>query len=76
MIKIPWQSLSADALIGVIDAYVLKEGTDYGAGPDLPSLEQKRQAVRRQLEEGSALIVFDPAQESTDLILSADFREE
>ena len=28
--KIPQQELSSDALVGVIDAFILREGTDYG----------------------------------------------
>ena len=30
-VPIPFQDLSADALRGVIESFVLREGTDYGA---------------------------------------------
>lgn len=50
--------LSAQALRGVIESFVLREGTDYGER-ECP-LEQKVAQVRAQLERGQARIVFDP----------------
>lgn len=58
MIRIPSNQLSDTALLGVIDDYVLREGTDYGATED--SLESKRARVRQQLAAGTAVIWFDP----------------
>ena len=57
-ILIPHGELSADALHGVIESFVLREGTDYGEREF--SLEQKVAQVRAQLERGRARIVFDP----------------
>ncbi len=57
-ILIPAGELSADALRGVIESFVLREGTDYGEREY--SLEQKVAQVRAQLERGQARIVFDP----------------
>jgi hypothetical protein len=45
-------------LHGVIESFVLREGTDYGEREY--SLEQKVAQVRAQLERGQARIVFDP----------------
>jgi len=42
----------------VIEAFVLREGTDYGEREY--SLEQKVAQVRAQLERGQARILFDP----------------
>ena len=53
IINIPVEALSADALLGVIDDYVNREGTDYGHRDF--DLEQKRDAVRRQLASGRAV---------------------
>ncbi|HEU5442823.1 MAG TPA: YheU family protein [Steroidobacteraceae bacterium] len=50
--------LSAEALRGVIESFVLREGTDYGEREF--SLEQKVAQVRAQLERGQARILFDP----------------
>lgn len=65
MIKVPPDHLSAEALRGLVDAFVLREGTDYGHRDY--SLQEKRAAVLRQLETGEVEIWFDPATESTDL---------
>ena len=66
-IEIPHTELSADALRGVIESYVLREGTQYGA-QDF-SLDEKVAHVLRQLERKEAQIVFDPGSESIDLIV-------
>lgn len=63
---IPLEALSEDALTGVIDDFILREGTDYGSAE--ASLEKKRVDVLRQLKNGKAKIVFDPETESITLI--------
>jgi uncharacterized protein YheU (UPF0270 family) len=65
-VAIPHQELSADALRGVVESYVLREGTDYGQREVL--LEQKVAQVLRQLERGEAQIMFDPNTESIDIV--------
>jgi len=65
MIVIPMEDLSADALQGVIDAFVLREGTDYGHR-DI-SLQEKRDRVRRLLELGRAEIQYFPETEFIDI---------
>jgi uncharacterized protein YheU (UPF0270 family) len=70
MIKIPWQALSAEALNGIIDAYVLREGTEYGARDY--TLDDKRAAVLAQLRNGSAVVLFDPATDTTDIRPATD----
>jgi uncharacterized protein YheU (UPF0270 family) len=66
-IVVPYTELSADALNGVIEAFVLREGTDYGERD--VSFETKVQQVRRQLERREAEIVFDPNTESVGIVL-------
>lgn len=66
-IVVPHTELSADALNGVIESFVLREGTDYGAS-DVP-FETKVLQVRQQLERREAEIVFDPNTESIDIVL-------
>lgn len=68
--KIPYKELSDIALQGVLDDYVLREGTDYGdfaEGQASQSLEAKRAAVLALLERGEAELWFDPETESTTL---------
>jgi len=66
-VVIPFEQLSAEALNGLLEAYVAREGTDYGHGQAL-TLSQKTAQVRRQLEEGKAVIVFDPVLQSCNII--------
>jgi uncharacterized protein YheU (UPF0270 family) len=65
-VVIPLDSLSEDALGALIEAFVLREGTDYGAVER--SLASKVADVRRQLERGEARIEFDPETESVTLV--------
>ena len=67
-VDVPHIELSADALRGVAEAFVLREGTDYGEH-DVP-FETKVQQVLRQLERGEAKIQFDPVTESVDILVS------
>ena len=67
-VDVPHTELSADALRGVAEAFVLREGTDYGEH-DVP-FETKVRQVLRQLERGEAKIQFDPVTESVDILVS------
>jgi uncharacterized protein YheU (UPF0270 family) len=64
---IPYRDLSETALRGVLESFVLREGTDYGEREI--SLDQKVAQVLRQLERGEAQIVFDPVVESVDIVV-------
>ena len=55
--EIPHRKLSKEALRGIVESFVLREGTDYGER-DFP-LDAKIDAVMRQLDRGEAVIVFD-----------------
>ena len=59
---IPHRLLSADALRGVLEAFVTREGTDYGM-QDVP-LATKVHQVQHQLDAGTAVLVYDEASES------------
>ena len=65
-VNVPHADLSEDALRGVIESFVLREGTDYGEREY--SLEQKVAHVLGQLQRGEARIVFDPASGSVDIV--------
>jgi uncharacterized protein YheU (UPF0270 family) len=66
-IVVPYTELSPDALTGVIESFVLREGTDYGE-QDV-AFETKVLQVRRQLERREAEVVFDPNTESVSIVL-------
>ena len=54
---IPHQMLSPEALHGLIEAFVTREGTDYGT-QDV-SLATKVWQMRHQLDAGTAVLVYD-----------------
>ncbi len=63
---IPISELSEDALYGLVEAFVLQEGTDYGEQEF--TLEQKVNHVIVQLKSGQALIEFSELHESVNII--------
>jgi hypothetical protein len=67
-VTVPYTELSEEALRGVVESFVLREGTDYGAQEF--SLDQKVQHVLKQLRRGEARIVFDPASETIDILVA------
>lgn len=56
-VKIPYDQLSQEALQGVIEEFVTRNGTDYGEA-EMP-LETKIAQVLLQLKSKNAFIVFD-----------------
>jgi len=67
-VAVPHADLSTDALRGVVESFVLREGTDYGDQP--VSHEQKIAQVLRQLELGEARIMFDPLDSSVTIVVA------
>lgn len=65
-LNIPWQDLSEDALYGVIEEFVTREGTEYGASEI--SLSDKCLQVKQQLERGEALITFDETTQTCSIV--------
>jgi uncharacterized protein len=65
-VEVPYASLSADALRGLVEEFVTRDGTDYGVRER--SVEEKVRDVMRQLERGEVKIVFDPALRSANLV--------
>jgi uncharacterized protein YheU (UPF0270 family) len=64
--RIPHTALAEDTLRNLIEEFVTREGTDYGER--LFSLADKVVHVRRQLDKGSVVIVFDPHTESCHIM--------
>ena len=65
--RIPMDRLSREALLGVVDDFILREGTDYGH--EEPTLEEKRASVIWRLRKGEAHVVFDGATESCSIVI-------
>lgn len=70
---IPYTELSEEVLRGIIQEFVLREGTEYGRAD--VSVETKIEQVKRQLVIGEAVIVFDPETESCDVRAAREVRE-
>ena len=62
---IPVNRLSVEALQGVINEFISREGTDYGEIEVSP--ETKFRQVRHRLESGLAVLVFDDETETTNI---------
>ena len=67
-VEIDPTTLSSEALRGIAESFVAREGTDYGLHEK--GWEEKVEQVMRQLDRGEARIVFDAESESITLIPS------
>lgn len=67
---IPYAQISADALQGLIEEFITRDGTDYGETE--VSLAQKVEQVKRQLVRGDIVIAFDAASESVSILTKHD----
>jgi uncharacterized protein YheU (UPF0270 family) len=64
-VVVPYTELSGEALRGVLESFVLREGTEYGQREF--SLDEKVAHVMGQLRRGEARIIFDPESETIDI---------
>jgi uncharacterized protein len=65
-----YRNLSPEALHGVIEEFVSRDGTDYGLVE--ATLEQKINDVLRQVKKGDAVIVYDEATQTTNIVRKED----
>lgn len=69
-VEVPPDVLSREALEGLVEEFVTREGTDYGLREH--TLDEKRQRVLAQIEKREVVILFDIESESTTLIPRAE----
>jgi len=68
--RIPVNKLSTEALQGVIEEYISRDGTDYG---DIEvSLATKFRQVKDKLENGFVVLIFDDETATTNIFLRDD----
>ncbi len=67
---IPYEQISSDALQGLIEEFITREGTDYGAEEIL--LSTKVEQIKQQLKRREIVVVFDPATESVSILSRRD----
>ena len=68
--KIPVNKLSPEALQGVIEEFISRDGTDYGE-TEVPQ-ETKLRHVKQKLKNGLAVLIFDDETETTNIFLAND----
>ena len=71
---IPLEQLSSDALTAIIEDFILREGTEYGA-MDI-SKQDKTAQVQQQLEQGSAVLVYSELHESVNILPKDQFQQD
>ena len=69
---IPLDQLPHETLIAIIEGFILREGTEYGA-VDI-SKEAKISQVKKQLEQGCAVLVYSELHESINILPSDQFK--
>jgi uncharacterized protein YheU (UPF0270 family) len=67
---IPYEQLSSDALQGLIEEFITREGTDYGI--EEVSLSTKTEQIKNQLKRREVVVVFDVASESVSILSRRD----
>ena len=67
---IPVNRLSQEALQGVIEEFISRNGTDYGAVEACPETSFKQ--VKYKLEKGLAVLIFDDETETTNIFMADD----
>jgi uncharacterized protein len=70
-IEIPSGALSEDALKGVIENFIVREGTDYGAVE--VHHETKIRQIQSQIAKGEIKIIFDPNTESVTIMTAREW---
>ncbi|MAD53486.1 MULTISPECIES: YheU family protein [unclassified Idiomarina] len=63
---IPWQELDSETLNNIIEAVILREGTDYGERE--LSLETKVEQLQSRLKAGEAVLVYSELHETVDIV--------
>ena len=64
--EIPHNALEPDTLTSLIREFVLREGTDYGLQDY--SIDEKIAQVKKQLDKKEVFIVFDPEEQSFNIV--------
>ena len=67
IINVPISDFSAEALTGLLEEYVSRDGTDYGE-VEVP-IDEKTKVLRKQLEIGELSILFDPETQELDIVM-------
>lgn len=67
IIIIPISDISSEALKGLLEEYVSRDGTDYGAVE--ASIDEKIEDLRKQLDSGELKILFNEETREFDIAM-------
>ena len=70
---IPYEKLNTEALEGLIEEFVTRDGTD--TGYEKKSLENDVAMVKRQLKRGDVLIVYDQSAKISNIVPKDNLKE-
>ncbi len=70
---IPLDQLPNETLLAIIEEFILREGTDYG--DENISKETKIFQVKKQLEQGSAVLVYSELYETVNILPKEQFQK-
>jgi uncharacterized protein YheU (UPF0270 family) len=72
-VEIDASALSTEALQGILEAFVLREGTDYGVNE--LSLEKKVENLKKKWDRKDVILVFDPNTESVTFLTKKEWAQ-
>jgi len=70
---IPLEQIPEATLTAIIEEFILREGTEYGAND--VNKEDKIEAVKQQLKQGSALLVYSELHQNVNIIPKDTFNQ-
>ena len=71
-VVVPLDKISDEALHGLINEFILREGTDYGAREF--TLIEKHAQIKKQLASGHILIVFETVEQTASIVRKEEIR--
>ena len=73
LVEVPWESISTQALNGLIEEFISRDGTDYGLSE--LRLEQKVSRAKKALAQRSVLIIVDVSAETTQIVSADEYQQ-
>ena len=70
---VPYTKLSEEALNGLIEEFVTRDGTDTGYTKN--TLEQNVGMVKRQLKQGDVIVAYDEKTQTANLVAKDELKE-
>ncbi|WP_286270351.1 YheU family protein [Thalassotalea hakodatensis] len=70
---IPLDAIDSDTLNNIIEAFILREGTDYGEQE--ASMLEKIAMVKMQLQQGRAVLVYSELHQNVNILPAKQFNK-